>query len=208
MNPLERLLAAVVGLPDDASVSFTVSSIREMLGESREQDSGRREPPGETHTRAVEWTWREKLWACPAETRLGVEEVCEALGKSNSWIYKRTTEVSDSAERLPARRMHGQLVFTAGELRTWVREHEDVIEALLSTAIESCTGLAIENCTLGGECREIRSTPRPQVNPRRSSLHAGARRGNSKRVAGVRRSDGGAAGRHNRGFLRSSLKCC
>jgi predicted DNA-binding transcriptional regulator AlpA len=72
-------------------------------------------------------TWRTRLWSVPAETRLTLPEAAEALGRSRSWCYKRTGP--KSPERLPCRRLDGDLVFLAGELRQWIREHEEVIEA-------------------------------------------------------------------------------
>ncbi len=67
--------------------------------------------------------WRECLWTCPEETRLGVREVAEALGRTKSWVYRRTGERSAKA-RLPHRKLDGELVFTAGELRKWIHGHE------------------------------------------------------------------------------------
>ena len=34
----------------------------------------------------VELPWTALLWIAPAEARLGVHEVCEALGRSSSWL--------------------------------------------------------------------------------------------------------------------------
>ena len=69
-------------------------------------------------------SWREKLWIVPPETRLNVREVAQALGRSTSWVYKRTSRASPR-QRLPHRSMDGgKLVFLAGEVRTWVRETE------------------------------------------------------------------------------------
>ena len=76
------------------------------------------------------------MWLRYAED-MPVREVAGALDKSQSWIYKRTTEASDPEERLPARRAHGQVVFTAGELRTWLRAHEQVIHGLPMTTTDS-----------------------------------------------------------------------
>lgn len=71
-------------------------------------------------------SWREKLWTVPAETRLGVVEVAEACGHPRSWVYRRTGERC-GAGRIPHRRLDGELVFVAGELRAWLGEHEEVI---------------------------------------------------------------------------------
>lgn len=76
----------------------------------------------------VEATWRERLWVVPAETRLGTREVLEALGRSRSWLYRHLGE-DQGADRLPHRKLDGELVFTAGELRAWLRRYEEVIAA-------------------------------------------------------------------------------
>lgn len=71
-------------------------------------------------------TWREKVWVVPAETRLGVREVAEAIGRPMSWVYRRTGEKSDKSP-LPHRKLDGELVFVAGELRAWIEGHEAVV---------------------------------------------------------------------------------
>lgn len=69
-------------------------------------------------------SWRERLWSAPAECRIGVQEVTEALGVSESWIYQRTK--ADAEPRLPHAKLGGSLVFRCGELRAWLRDHEEV----------------------------------------------------------------------------------
>jgi hypothetical protein len=71
-------------------------------------------------------TWRERLWTVPPETRLGVLEVAEALGRPKSWVHRRTSPASGLAQ-LPHRKLDAALVFLAGEVRTWVAEHEEII---------------------------------------------------------------------------------
>lgn len=87
---------------------------------------------------APEPTWRALLWTVPAETRLGVNELSEALGRSRDWIYRQVSAWKKSGhekvekapgERLPHRRLSGELVFTAGEIRTWIRTNEEVEHA-------------------------------------------------------------------------------
>jgi hypothetical protein len=63
-----------------------------------------------------------------AETRLGVREAAEALGRPVSFVYRHTSEKAAGGARLPHRRLDGELVFVAGELRSWLREHEETIE--------------------------------------------------------------------------------
>ncbi|MDH5761268.1 MAG: helix-turn-helix domain-containing protein [Gemmatimonadota bacterium] len=72
----------------------------------------------------VESTWREKLWTAPAETRIGVRELAEALGRSTSWVYKRFSAKADHP--IPHRRIGGEVVVTVKELREWIRRHEQL----------------------------------------------------------------------------------
>lgn len=72
--------------------------------------------------------WSARLWTVPTETRLGVTEAAEALGRPRSWVYRHTGPAAGS-ERIPHRKLDGSLVFVAGELRAWLRDHEEVIAA-------------------------------------------------------------------------------
>jgi hypothetical protein len=76
-------------------------------------------------------TWREKLWQVPPETRLGVVEAAEAMGRPVSWVYRRTSEKSGKA-LLPHRKLDSVVTFTAGELRDWLASHETVVTAPVS----------------------------------------------------------------------------
>lgn len=78
-------------------------------------------------------TWRVRIWTCPPETRLGVVELEEALGRPRSWIYRRTSERAAAANgrhgrlhMIPHRKLGGELVFVAGDIRRWLEEHERV----------------------------------------------------------------------------------
>ncbi len=70
-------------------------------------------------------TWREKLWTAPAETRLGVKEVAQALGRPKSWVYAKTATKAEAP--IPHRKLDGSLLFTAGELRAWMRSREEEV---------------------------------------------------------------------------------
>ncbi|MGQ0641208.1 MAG: hypothetical protein ACT4P6_10635 [Gemmatimonadaceae bacterium] len=39
-------------------------------------------------------SWRERLWTCPPETRLGVAELAEALNRPKSWVHRHTSQKS------------------------------------------------------------------------------------------------------------------
>lgn len=69
--------------------------------------------------------WRERIWVVPAETRLGTTELSEALGRPKHWIYTRTQ--TNSEDPIPHRKLDGVLQFTAGEVRTWIRERESPV---------------------------------------------------------------------------------
>lgn len=106
--------------------SIPVASLAELLG-GLEDESALRSAALEEQSEPVSRTWRERLWTCPAETRLGVHELSEALNRPKSWIYRRTGEKAE--DRLPHRKLGAELLFTAGEIRAWLREHEEAIEA-------------------------------------------------------------------------------
>jgi hypothetical protein len=85
------------------------------------------ESPSEPSTAPAEATWRERLWSVSPDVRLGVPEAAEAFGRPVSWVYRHTSAKS-GLELLPHRRLDGELVFLAGELRAWIREHEEVVQ--------------------------------------------------------------------------------
>lgn len=71
-------------------------------------------------------TWRERLWTVPAGTRLGISEVAEAVGRSKSWVYRRTSPKSAKAP-LPHGKLDGELVFEAGRIREWLETHGEQV---------------------------------------------------------------------------------
>ena len=103
----------------DASAVLPASEVLDRLPEAAEHETTRTEPS------PLELTWRERLWLVPSETRLGVHEVCEALDRSSSWLYRHTGPKAE--DPLPHRLLDGHLVFVAGEIRHWIREHEESV---------------------------------------------------------------------------------
>jgi predicted DNA-binding transcriptional regulator AlpA len=79
-----------------------------------------------THGGSPEPTWREKLWTIPPETRIGRKELLQALGRPASWLYRHTSPKSECA-RIPHRKLDGELVFVAGEVRQWLIDHEEIV---------------------------------------------------------------------------------
>lgn len=115
-----RLRSALEALPTGTLVP------RDQLLALLDEEGGR--PPHRPEPLVnlqVSESWRERLWTCPPDTRLGVEEMVEGLGRSKSWIYKRTAPKAES--RIPHRRLDGSLVFLAGEVREWVRAQEETV---------------------------------------------------------------------------------
>jgi predicted DNA-binding transcriptional regulator AlpA len=74
-------------------------------------------------------SWRERFWKAPDETRIGVRELAEALGKSRSWIYHRTARDGERIP-LPSRTIvNGKLEFVVGEVRAWLAQVEIIGQA-------------------------------------------------------------------------------
>lgn len=107
--PVEAVLAAMDAVDESQGVQ-----LRDLSEQSA--DDG---PTSET--------WRERLWRAPAETRLGANELCEALGRSKHWLYRHTGPSAEN--RIPHRKLDGELVFAVGEVRTWIRDNEEIVVA-------------------------------------------------------------------------------
>lgn len=114
-----------------AGTRVDASELAELLDQVEGGEAPER-PASEPAERA-ETTWRERLWTAPAECRIGVEELSEALGRSPSWIYQRTQQ--DADPRLPHGKLSGSLVFRCGEVRAWLRDtEEDVVAYRMESA--------------------------------------------------------------------------
>jgi hypothetical protein len=85
------------------------------------------EPAAIPPTLPQEATWREKLWTVPTDTRMTVPDVAEAIGRPLSWVYRHTSVKSAGEQRLPHRKMDGELLFVAGEIRAWLLDHEETV---------------------------------------------------------------------------------
>lgn len=116
---IARLLDWAATAPPGTMVP--VASLRELLepaGDEVAVDA----TPGVS---APSPTWRERLWTVPPDTRIGVSELSEGLGRSKSWVYRHTSNKSKVA-KLPHRKLDGQLVFVVGEARDWIKQHEEL----------------------------------------------------------------------------------
>lgn len=111
-------------LPHSASITLARAELLALL-EDQEATSGPAPAPVRGDASAPR-SWQERLWTAPAETRLTVADVCEALGRPKSWAYRHTSPAS-GLPRIPHRKLDGELVFLAGELREWIKSHEDIV---------------------------------------------------------------------------------
>jgi predicted DNA-binding transcriptional regulator AlpA len=69
----------------------------------------------------------ERFAEAPADTRISVQELCAATGRSRGGLYKLVRE-----DGLPARRLlDNTFVFVVGEVRQWLRERERVVNAFV-----------------------------------------------------------------------------
>lgn len=112
---LERRTTDAAKMHATAPVADVLATVLEEL---RPLVNGNGHRPATTGT-----TWRERLWTAPEDTRLGVLDVAEAVGRPRSWVY-RAVNAKRGADRLPARRLDGELVFQAGEVRAWLARQE------------------------------------------------------------------------------------
>jgi hypothetical protein len=122
-----KALEAWRGLP--AGTLLPVEAVLEALAED-DSAAGRPgalpdalEPVPSTTPRA----WRVLLWTVPPETRIGREELLEAVGRPRSWLYRHTA--AKAGHRIPHRKLDGELVFVVGEVRAWLKEQEQVVQA-------------------------------------------------------------------------------
>ena len=129
----DRLRAIVGPLPPGAAVTLPADTLRAWLAEECE------EPTTLEPERAVPPpSWRALLWTVDPETRIGRVELLEAVGRPASWLYRHTGPKAEV--RIPHRKLDGELIFLVGEVRAWLREHEEVVEAGLM--LDSAGGAA------------------------------------------------------------------
>ncbi len=112
---LQELLAWLTAAPPGTSLE--AAAMHDLLEPFVEAPS----PP--PTTQPVEPTWRERLWTVPAQTRIGVKELAEAVARPVSWVYHHTSRNGHGAG-LPYRRLGGELVFVVGEIRAWLERQE------------------------------------------------------------------------------------
>lgn len=106
-----------------ANLAIVAGHLAEILGGLRSENAPAA-PPGPSAP-ATQPTWPERLCSAPAEMRMGAVELAAALGRPRSWVYRHTSRKS-GLPVIPHRKLDGQLVFLVGEVRQWLREHEEV----------------------------------------------------------------------------------
>lgn len=83
------------------------------------------EPPAPLRTPdpARASAWRERFWTCPPETRIGVVELAEAIGRTKSWVYRHTS-AKGGYSIIPHAKLDGELIFVVGAVRAWLEAYE------------------------------------------------------------------------------------
>lgn len=67
-------------------------------------------------------TWAERLWAVSPDTRLGMAELCEALRRPRSFVYRATSQSKN--DPLPGKKFGGEWSFRASDVRAWIARQE------------------------------------------------------------------------------------
>lgn len=116
--------------PDGALL--TAQSVLGLLRNSAPADAIVNQAAQDYTTTSVVSSWQERLWTVPADTRMTAPDVGEALCRPKSWVYRHTSQAT-GLPRLPHRKLDGELVFVAGEVRDWIRQHEEIV--VVTTAV-------------------------------------------------------------------------
>ena len=69
----------------------------------------------------------ERFAEAPADTRISVQELCAATGRSRGGLYKLVRDDGLPARKLP----DGTFVFVVGEVRQWLCERERVVNPFI-----------------------------------------------------------------------------
>jgi predicted DNA-binding transcriptional regulator AlpA len=138
MEPMRTLKDVQAWLGSAPPGTFLApAAVQEILASVAESEP----QPVEGVPEPLTLTWRERLWLVPSETRIGVRDLCEAVGKPRSWVYRHTSAKAvekNGYAMLPHRRLDGELTFRVGEIRAWIRDHEEVLHEgrTMSTDVE------------------------------------------------------------------------
>ncbi len=124
MNTLDELRRWRAEAPAGATVpAYVVASMLDGADLEPDRPAGPVVAPQEGVQVAP---WRVLLWTCAPEVRIGRAELLEAVARPASWLYRRTGE--KARDRIPHRKLEGELVFIVGEVRRWLRDSEEIVE--------------------------------------------------------------------------------
>lgn len=112
-----------------AGTTLDAAQLLALLTQMPESNATPTMPVPESMPDGLAAPWSERIWTTHAETRLGVREAAEAIRRPTSFVYRHTSAKCAAGERLPYRKLDGELLFVAGELRTWLADHEEVVNA-------------------------------------------------------------------------------
>jgi hypothetical protein len=121
---LADLRRALALMSSGASLTFTRDELFAIVNDETPSPRAVDAVPSPAVTPSA--SWPERLWTVPAETRMSTEDVAEAVRRTKSWVYRHTSPAS-GLPQLPHRKLDGELLFVAGEVRTWIHEHEEII---------------------------------------------------------------------------------
>ncbi len=109
----------------DSPLTAAAAALRQ-LADALDQIATHPAPPAPPAAPPAEVSWRERLWTCDPQVRIGVAELSEGVDRPKSWVY-RAARGNGTCPPLPHRKLDGQLTFLAGEVRQWLREHEETV---------------------------------------------------------------------------------
>ena len=100
----------------------TVERLAQAMADLLAEVAATRAPASGADQGVAPVSWRERLWTAPGDTRLGIAELSEALGRSKAFIYRHTR-----AKSIPHRLLDGHLTFRAADIREWLQDRENLI---------------------------------------------------------------------------------
>ncbi len=111
--PLRALLEAM-----PSGTTLTPAGVLELLDQ---HDTNGLPRPSQEPQEGPPAPWPERLWSAHPDTRMGTPEVCAALRRPRSFVYRA---VARDLDPLPAMRFGGELRFMAEDVRRWVERNE------------------------------------------------------------------------------------
>ena len=101
-----------------ADTRFTPAGVLELLDRHNTHGAATVSLVGPEAVQGGTWvTW---FWSCSPNTRVGVSELAEALGRKRTFVY---AAVYDDDDPLPGKKLVGQWSFKVGDVRAWVERN-------------------------------------------------------------------------------------